>query len=162
MSSAFKYNWNMKNYNKRIVKGLIIMAVFALGLLVGLGIGYKKIAEPLDSMRTLLLAASQGEIAAGQYLNGNYEEAKAALLNYISFLDDLKSKGLVEKEKYLGTRAYYYDRGLSYARLALLEEKAGNSAETKMNMQEASKMFQMAGWKDYSEVRIRYFVERID
>ncbi len=152
----------MKNYKNRIVQGVIIMAVFVLGLLVGLEIGYKRIADPLDSMRTLLLVATQGEIAGTQYFNANYEEAKAALLNYVNFLDDLKSKGMVEKEKYLGPRTYYIDRGLSYARLALLEEKVGNTAEAKINMQEASKMFQMVGWKDYSETRIRYFLERLD
>ena len=152
----------MKNYKNKIVLGVIILAVFAIGLFVGFGIGYKMTADPLNSMRTLILVASQGEITAGEYLNANHEEAKAALLNYISFLDDLKSKGLIEKEKYLGARVYYYDRGLSYGRLALLEEKVGNTAEAKINMQEASKMFQMVGWKDYSEAKIRYFVERLD
>ena len=155
----------MKNYKKRILQGVIIVAVFALGLLVGLEIGHKKIAEPLDSMRILLLTAIQGQIAAAQYCNANYEEAKAALVNYISFLDDLKSKGMMEKENSfgaLGARTYYVDRGLSYARLALLEEKVGKTAEAKINMQEASKTFQLAGWKDYSEVRIRHFVQWAD
>jgi hypothetical protein len=29
-------------------------------------------------------------------------------------------------------------------------------------MQEASRMFQAAGWKDYSEARVRLFVTRMD
>ena len=48
----------MKNYKNRIVQGMIIMAVFVLGLLVGLKISGKKTAAPLDSMRTLVVAAN--------------------------------------------------------------------------------------------------------
>ena len=153
----------MKNYGNRIVQGAIIIAVFAIGLLVGRQITYRKFAAyPLNSMRTLSMVSVQGDIAKTQYLYANHKEAKAALLNYINLLDDLKSKGMVEKEQYFNLGSYYAIRGLTYARLALLEEKAGNTAGAKMNMQEAIKMSQMAGWKDDSEPKIRDALERLD
>ena len=153
----------MKNYKNRTVQGAIIIAVFAIGLLVGRQITYRKFAAyPLNSMRTLSMVSIQGEIARTQYLNANHKEAKAALLNYINFLDDLKLRGMVEKEEYFNSGSYYVLRGLSYGRLALLEERAGNTAEAKMNMQEAIKVFQMVGWKDSSEAVIRHALDQLD
>jgi hypothetical protein len=153
----------MKNKNyKHIALGIaIVIAVFALGLLAGYGLGYKTFSKSLPSMRTLLILSAQGQIAGLQYLNADYKEAREALMNYINLLDDLKANGEIA-DKYLNLRSYYVDRGLSYARLSLLEEKAGNKLDMQKNMQEASKMFRMAGWKDYSEARIRLVLERID
>jgi hypothetical protein len=148
-------------YKGIIVKSLVILSVFALGLIVGILIGYRQTAIPLDSMRTLLMTSTTAQTTALQYLNANYKDAKDALLNYINLLDDLKSKGLMEK-KYLNLKSYYVDRGLSFARLALLEEKAGNNSEMIKDMQEASKMFQMAGWEVYSEDRIRFVLDKLD
>ncbi len=152
----------MENRNRGIiVKCLVVISVFALGLILGLQIGHKRIAEPLDSMRTLLVMSTKAQIAALQYQNANYKEGKEALLNYINLLEELKSKGLME-DKYLNLTSYYVDRGLSFARLALLEEKAGNKSEMIKDMQEASKMFQMAGWEVYSEDRIRFVLDKLD
>ncbi len=115
---------------------------------------YKRI-----TLIALLILSAQGQIAGLQYQNTDYKEAKETLVNFINLMDELKAKGEITD---IDQKSYYVDRGLSFARLALLEEKAGNKSETAKNIQEATKMFQMAGWKDYSEDRIRFFVNRID
>jgi len=149
-----------KNYKRITIIVVVLVLVFALGLLTGLELGFRKFREPLASMRTLLILSSQGQIATLQYQNADYKEAKEALVNYISLMDELKAKG--EIRDHFDLRSYYVDRGLFLARLALVEEKAGNKTEMNKDMQEASKMFRMAGWKDYSEARIRYFVDMFD
>jgi hypothetical protein len=138
---------------------LAILGVFALGVLTGYELGFRKFREPLASMRTLLILSTQGQIAGLQYQNADYKEAKEALLNFINLMDELKVKGEITA---IDQKSYYVDRGLSFARLSLLEEKAGNKSEMTKDIQEASKMFQMAGWKDYSKERIRFFVKRMD
>jgi hypothetical protein len=150
-----------KNYKRIALITAVIVAVFALGFVSGFGYGYRKFSEALPSMRTLLILSTQGQIAGLQYLNADYKDGKEALTNFITLLDDLKTNGEIA-EKYFNLKSYYVDRGLSYARLSLLEEKAGNKVAMEEDMKEACKMFQMAGWKDYSEARIRYFLERID
>ena len=147
--------------HKRITLIVVIVAVFGLGVLTGYVLAFKKFREPLASMRTLLILSAQSQIAGMQYLNTDYEEAKKALTKYITLLDEMKAKGELTDNKF-DLKAYYVDRGLSFARLALLEEKAGNKSEMTKDMQEASKMFQSAGWKDYSEERIRFFRDRLD
>ena len=149
------------NYKRITLIALVILVVFALGVLTGYGLGFKKFREPLASMRTLLILSAQSQIAGMQYLNTDYEEAKKALTKYITLLDELKAKGELTDNQF-DLKSYYVDKGLSFARLALLEEKAGNKSEMSKNMQEASKMFQAAGWKDYSEARIRFFRDRLD
>src|SRR4030065_2929135 len=131
-------------YKRTIFIALVILAVFALGVLTGYALGFKKFREPLASMRTLLLLSAQGQIAYLQYQNTDYKEAKEALVNFINLMDQLKTKGEITV---IDQRSYYVDRGLSFARLALLEEKAGKKSEMNKDIQEASKMFQMAGWK---------------
>jgi hypothetical protein len=148
-----------RNYKRIAVIVVVIIAVFGLGLITGLELGFRKFREPLASMRTLLILSAQGQIAALQYQNTDYKEGKESLVKFINLMDELKAKGEITD---IDQKSYYVDRGLSFARLALLEEKAGNKSETAKNIQEARKMFQMAGWKDYSEDRTRFFVNRID
>jgi len=135
--------------------------IFVLGLIVGLEIGYKKIAEPLDSFRIMFIVSMAEQEASLQYMNANYKEAKESLIKLINLLDDMKSKGLIE-EKYFNVHSFYIDKGMAFARLALLEEKEGNQLETSKNMEEASQMFKMANWTDYSEARIRFVLDKLD
>jgi hypothetical protein len=147
------------NHKRTLLIVLAILGVFALGVLTGYELGFRKFREPLASMRTLLILSSQGQIAAPQYQNADYKEAREALVNFINLMDELKTKGEITD---VDQKSYYVDRGLSFARLAIIEEKAGNKSEMTKDIQEASKMFQMAGWKDYSEERILSFVNQMD
>jgi hypothetical protein len=146
-------------HKRTLLIALAILGVFALAVLTGYELGFRKFREPLASMSSLLILSAQGQIVGLQYQNADYKEAKEALMNYINLMDELKAKGEITA---IDQKSYYVDRGLSFARLSLLEEKAGNKSEMTKDIQEASKMFQIAGWKDYSEERILYFVNRID
>lgn len=148
------------NYKNVIVKIVVLLLVFGLGAVVGGYFGFKKVGEPMQSLNTLLTVATNSQYACLQYQNAQYSEAKKALLDYLSLLKELNDKGLV-KDRY-DQRMYNVESGLTYARLALLEEKAGNITEKQKAMEDASKRFQLAGWKDYSESKIREVLKRID
>lgn len=62
----------------------------------------------------------------------------------------------------MGNQFHYFDSGLAYARLSLLEEKAGNISEKEKAMKKAIESFQLARWKDYSGLMIREFLKKLD
>lgn len=151
-----------KNYKAVTVRVLVLVLVFALGLAVGGYIGYRYAAVPFilwDTMTRLEIAT---DYAGLQYSNAGYPEAKEALLKLINLFEDLKKKGWYDNKKMIAGRKYYVDTGLTYARLSLLEEKNGNISEKDKFMRQAIDRLQRAGWKDYSEQRIREVVERQD
>jgi hypothetical protein len=105
------------NHKRTLLIVLAILGVFALGVLTGYELGFRKFREPLASMRTLLILSSQGQIAALQYQNADYKEAREALVNFINLMDELKTKGEITD---VDQKSYYVDRGLSFARLAII------------------------------------------
>ena len=140
---------------------LLSLLIFAFGLSTGGYLGFKVAAEPYKFLTTLSGVAWHEQMTQYQYQNGDYVHAKTALLNDIQLHEELRTKGWYE-DKYMGSRSYYYGTGLQYGRLFLLEEKAGNNDEKEKAFQEASYRFKMAGWKDYSEAKIRETLAKID
>ena len=147
-----------KNYKAVTLKVLVLVLVFAVGLAVGVYV----VATPLIFMNTMFRFEIATEYALLQYSNAGYPEAKEALLKLINLFEDLKKKGWYDKQKIFAGKKYYVDTGLTFARLSLLEEKNGNISEKDKFMRQAVDSLQRAGWKDYSEQRIREVVERQD
>jgi uncharacterized protein YneF (UPF0154 family) len=147
-----------KKLKSVILRGLVLVLAFSLGLAAGGYIGYRMAAAPFIFMNTMFRVGLATEYANLQYCNAGYPEAKEALLKLISLFEDLKNKEWYENRK----RVYYVETGLTYARLSLLEEKNGNISEKDKFMRQAINRLQQAGWKDYSEKRIREVVERLD
>ena len=135
----------------------ILLVVFAVGMYVG----FKKAKETFPFIGGLFAAGMSGQYAYMQYMNADYDEAKKALLGFINLLDEMKSQGL-PPDKFGGKGMYFFDTGLTYARLALLEEKFGNSEEKERYMSEAKNRFEAAGWGDFSEDKIREVLEKLD
>jgi hypothetical protein len=54
------------------------------------------------------------------------------------------------------------ETGVTYVRLAMLEEAAGNSAAYQTWMQKAQTILKQAGWKDYSEAHLKELVQRLN
>jgi hypothetical protein len=140
---------------------LVSIIVFILGLAAGGYLGFKEAIKPFKFMVPFMTIAIHEEITKYQYLNGDYNHAKTALLNNIAFLEKARESGSFE-DQYLGERTYFVDTGLAYGRLALLAEKAGKTDEKDKAFQEASNRFKMAGWKDFSEAKIREVLQKLD
>jgi hypothetical protein len=51
------------------------------------------------------------------------------------------------------------ETGITYARLAMVEEAAGNLAASQTWMQKAQTTLKQAGWKDYSEAHLKEIVQ---
>jgi hypothetical protein len=151
-----------KKYKGVMLKVLVLVLVFAFGVAVGGYVCYRTAVLPLTFMNTMFRLELASEYALLQYTNAGYSEAKESLLKVINLFEDFKKKGLYDNQKFLAGRKYYVDTGLAYARLSLLEEKNGNNSEKDKFMREAVDRLQRAGWKDYSEQRIREVVERQD
>ena len=151
-----------RNYKAVILKVLLLVLVFALGLAVGGYIGYKYAGVPFILWNDTFRLGFATEYAGLQYSNASYSEAKEALLKLIAVFEHLKKDGWYDNEKHVAGKKYYIDAGLTYARLSLLEEKNGNMVERENFMRQAMDRLQRAGWKDYSEQRIRDVVEKLD
>ena len=147
-----------KKLKSIILKGSVLTLVFSLGLAVGGYIGYRMAAPSFLFMNTMFRVGLATEYANLQYFNAGYPEAKEALLKLLTLFEDLKSQNWYENQK----RAYYLETGLTYARLSLLEEKNGNVLEKDKFMRQAADRLRQAGWKDYSEQRIREVVGKLD
>ena len=147
-----------KNYKTLILRLLTLVLVFVLGMAVGGYIGFKNASVPFIFMNQMFRLGFATEYASLQYSNAGYAEAKEALLKLINLFEELKNEGWYDKQKC----KYYVDTGLTYARLSLLEEKNGNISVKETFMRQAIDRLQRAGWRDYSEQRIREVVERQD
>jgi len=151
-----------RNYKAVILKVLLLVLVFALGSAVGGYIGFKYAAVPFIHMNDMFRLGFATEYASLQYSNAGYSEAKEALLKLITVFEHLNKDGWYDNEKHIARKKYYIDTGVTYARLSLLEEKNGNIVGREKFMHQAMDRLQRAGWKDYSEQKIRDVVERQD
>lgn len=151
-----------RNYKTAMLKVLLLVLVFALGLGVGGYVGYKYAAVPFILWNDMYRLGFATDYADLQYYNAGYSEAKEALLKLITVFEHLNKDGWYDKEKHIAGKKYYIDTGVTYARLSLLEEKNGNMVEGENFMRQAMDRLQRAGWKDYSEKKIRDLVERWD
>jgi hypothetical protein len=90
-----------------------------------------------------------------QYRNADYLHAKSALLNLVDFMNQMQ-----ERQKIVDHRAFVNDECITYMRLALLEEKAGNVEDSQHYIQQAREVLKREYHKNYSEEFVRKFVAR--
>jgi hypothetical protein len=73
---------------------------------------------------------------------------------------DKPNSALTQSEKELMTpRSVAADKTIVFGQLALLEERHGDAARAKEYWIQAGNSGKVAEWKDYSEARIRAFVD---
>jgi len=134
----------------------IALIVTLIGVLVCAGAGIynaMRLYQDVREARTLITLEQSAEHAYAQYQQAAPEEARQALLAYLDLLRDMSPAG---------KREYYLDSGLTYARLALLEEKSGSAEKAREYFDNARKAFEDAGWRLYSDQKIREIIARID
>ena len=138
----------MTTNKKNIFKGLVLLVS---GLLIGIGIGYTKIA-PFLKWHTM---SSTGNEMVGyaeiQYYKATYPSALKAQKEYLSYLV------AVEKKKpewsswsvpWMTEQILNYEKAITFARIALLEGRAGKHAEAERSWVIAEIAAAAAGWKN--------------
>jgi len=147
------------NKKKLFLSILIGLCLIGLGFGGGTYFGWTKFGRASRSMERLFGMAGYAQYTAMEYQYAEYAEAKKTLLQYIAVLDSQReTKDLDACDR----RMYRVEAMLSHIRLALLEEKNGNTKEADKYLREASKRCQDAHWKDCSLEKIRQVVERSD
>lgn len=147
------------NKKRPILIVLMSISLLALGFAGGTYFGWTKLGKSSRSMERLFGTAGYAQYVAMEYQYANYRDAKKALLDYITMLDEgEKIKGIDD----LNYRMYQVDIMISYVRLAILEDRNGNPKESEKYMREATKRCQDVKWKDCSPEKIRQLVEQLD
>jgi hypothetical protein len=147
--------------------GLIVAAV-AVALFAGFGAGWivgQRVTEARVSLDALFTGVAVADRAAVLYYDGNDAAAFEALNRYLQFLDGVdRQRARGTTNVWLDERGTAFERMLTCARLAMLEERR-SAAEPTRSMdywQQAERWAVPAGIKDPSRERIRSIVDRLD
>ena len=138
----------MTEKKKNILKGLVLLVA---GILIGIGIGYSKIAPFL----TWLSMEKKGEkmvwYSEIQYYKATTPSALKAqdeYLKYLAAIEKKKSKWNQWSVPWMTEQMLNYDRAITYARIATLEEREGRTTKADKSWQDAEKSAAAAGWKN--------------
>jgi hypothetical protein len=104
------------------------------------------------------VALSQYEsLALLQYEQSDLPHARQALLDVLKFLDETEASNRVGEQKSIDG-----DRGLTYMRLALLEEKANNGDRSQDYIRKAQASFKKCDGKQYSDADLQKLMTKLD
>jgi len=133
-------------------KGIIVLSVIFAAVLAG----YLWFRNPDNIERKLAESVERSERVLDLYLNAQDDSAKLAILEHISYLDDLSRESADEDRNPFATDAMVW-----CVRLAKLEERdrGSNAAEY---IRQAVERCKKSGRADCSEAGIREIAERMD
>ena len=144
----------MKQHKTAILIGLVLV-VIAANIFLRYGIGYPHLSSETEN---LMSAATTEEAAFKVYRKGITAEATQALLS----LAQLLQKADADAQPGSYERAFAIDLGLTYGRLGLLAEKAGNTDNEAQYFKQAQRWLAKYTRGVESEQQIRMFVMRVD
>lgn len=120
--------------------------VLAIGIAIGLAAGaylVKSYYGVFDSLADFVAPGAYGDFVANiQYHHANPAKAEEALQNYAKFLQELDT---VQPDRVKET-----DIGLSYGRISLIEEAAGNKQKANEYLAAAREYFRKAGYEKWT------------
>ena len=80
-----------KKADRKLLKTIILNILFlVIGIAVGIYFGWTQMGKPIRSMERLFAVTGYLQYASMMYQNADYKEAKEALLQFISLMDELK------------------------------------------------------------------------
>jgi|HubBroStandDraft_1064217.scaffolds.fasta_scaffold03381_4 hypothetical protein len=147
-----------KNSPEKAVHTRSLMPWILIGLTLGAlgGVVYGHLR--LDKNSTYLsqwLAFSEYEGLVGlQYKHADADHAKQSQQDLLSFMDHAEANQLTADK-----RTVQIDRGLTYMRLALLDEKSGDIEAFRKHIAAAAKELQL---NDTSEAHLRQIIAKLD
>ncbi len=156
-------------------------AFFGLLLLVGAGLGLFAGWE-LSSSRLVVIERRPFENPGGRNFLQTYDlfarlwslhigsamrledpkENPARRREYLNLLLDTAQKGKAQVKDQAALSLVDVETGITYVRLAMLEEAAGNLPASQAWMQKAQNTLKQAGWKDYSEAHLKKLVQEMN
>lgn len=141
----------------------------AIGLLAGFSAGAYVALKWIAPTQSWLAYVGQGflltQIASGQYGEADYPAAKAALEDYLSYLEASEPRQdpwAPGQEPWLGEQGLAFDKALTAGRLALLEERENHGIAAAEYWAQAEDYARAAAWRDPSRENIRKFLARVD
>ncbi len=141
-------------------RSILNVALVAAGLVVGAVGGFLLAGQVLHSQSALgefFATAWAAERASYLYHNAKEPEAREALEFYEGILDTTQ-----RSSDHIPDPLIQMDRAITLGRLALLDEKVGDSESAQKHMQQAVSALSMAGWRQASEERIRSLIARME
>jgi len=144
------------------MKGPLRIALFVLfGLVVGLPIGfafgYRSFHEGPAAFSDALALAEYESLTSVQYQHTDPAHAKAALLDLLEFMDEMEANHRTYIQKQLDL-----DRGVTYTRLSLVEQKAGDTQLAEEDIRKAQEAMKKRDGKDISAEDLREQVTKLD
>ncbi len=133
------------------------IGVAVVSLVVGIYLGAQYIGKPVSTLAPVFGAAWVGERAALLFHEANYTEAHEALLKHAEV-----NKELAARPDLGWACSAQSDLALTYMRLAILEERRGNTGDAAQYISQAVSYATQAGWKHPTAERIRWLVEDIE
>jgi hypothetical protein len=138
------------------------IGLFILGASLG-GMVSMKFLSPFYSWTTWMWTGNGiGSYAEVQYYKANYNRALKAQTEYLSYLAGIekkKSEWNTWSVPWMTEQIMEYERTVTYARIAMLEEREGKSAEANINWANAEKAANAVGWKNSSREHIQQIVK---
>ena len=141
---------------QRMLVGTILVGSFVLGCTVGGVVVFFRTVPPMAEILALGKLSDSGNQAYVRYRYGSYPVAKAALLQHA---DQLTSVGV--GEGMLGQTGADFDLGLTYGRLAMAAERAGQAEDAALYMNLATRALAKRG-QLVDDSQVRMSVERLD
>jgi len=152
---------NLRGIPTRMKRTLRFLALIVVGLAIGAvsGVvhGRRSLGQGSEVLSQSFALAEYETLASLEYKEADPTHAKQALLDLLAFMDQMEAANRVAIQKSLDL-----DRGLTYMRLAMLEERAGNNDLARGYVGRAQMSFKKRDNSDISEDRLRELTLKFD
>ncbi len=157
-------------FKKAALFGLLFLVGAGLGLFAGWKLSSLRAsahefrafqtAEDRDFLRTydLIARLSLGNMGSAMRLQDS-KESPERRRQYLNLLLDIAQKGRPQVTDPAALTLIDVENGITYVRLAMVEEAAGNLPASQTWMEKAQATLKQAGWKDYSEAHLKESVQ---
>jgi len=135
----------------------LIVVGLAIGAVSGVVHGRRSLGQGSEVLSQSFALAEYETLASLEYKEADPTHAKQALLDLLAFMDQMEAANRVAIQKSLDL-----DRGITYMRLAMLEERAGNNDLARGYVGRAQMSFKKRDNSDISEDRLRELTLKFD
>jgi len=143
--------------NRMIRHTLLAFAGLIASLPAGVALGHRSFDKGTEMFSDILALGESETLASLQYKESDLPHARQALLDLVKFINEMEMNGThgIQKEIDL-------DRGIAYMRLALLEEKVGNTSEANDYVLKAQESLKKRDGNEISEAKLRELIAQFD
>jgi hypothetical protein len=153
--------------------GVLFLAGAGLGLFAGWELSSSRLIaiekRPFDNpsgkdfLKTYDLFASLGSLEMGSAMRlQDPKESPERRRKYLNLLLDAAQQGRTSVTDPPALALVDVETGITYVRLAMVEEAAGNLPASQTWMQKAQTILKQAGWKDCSEAHLKSLVQALN